>query len=296
MAIFYTDSASFSDVSVTGSIFVSGTLSFAENSGGLTGSLLGTSSWAEQASTASYVEFSNVVNKPTLVSSSQQINTGSFSGSITTASYALVADAVNPLTTLTASNIQFTSITDTTTTNKVLVLDTATNQVFTTASVGGGGGRGTGFPFTGTATITGSLIVSSSGIQVIGSGMTGSVHSGSLMDITEVTLATSGTIAANGSTTVTLDLNAHNFFSVSGSAAGTVTWVVSNSPVTGRAQTFVLEYINGGTKTNSWFTNTRWPAGSAPVLTTGLNPDFLAFTTDDAGANWRGVLLQRGSA
>lgn len=337
MAIFYTDSASFSDVSVSGDIIVSGTLSFTENSGGLTGSLLGTATTASYvefdnvvnkpslvsssqqintgsfsgsittasfATTASYVEFDNVANKPTLVSSSLQINTGSFSGSITTASYAVVANTVNALTTLTASNIQLNGLTDTTATNKVLVLDTSTNQIFTTASVGGGGGSGNGFPYDGTVTpaiITGSLIVSGSqlitgSLQVVGAGITGSVYSGSLMDISEVTLATSGTIAAIGTTTVTLDLNAHNFFSVSASAAGTVTWVISNPPGVGRAQTFVLEYTNGGIKTNNWFTGTRWPAGSAPVLTTGTAPDLLGFVTDDQGTNWRGVLLQRGSA
>lgn len=53
-------------------------------SAGITGSLFGTASWANNASTAntaSYVDYTNVVNKPTLVSSSAQINTGSFSGS-----------------------------------------------------------------------------------------------------------------------------------------------------------------------------------------------------------------------
>jgi hypothetical protein len=64
---------------------------------------------------------------------------------------------------LTASNIQLNSLTDTTAANKVLVLDTATNKIFTTASVGtGGGGSGTGFPFSGSGVITGSLLISSS--------------------------------------------------------------------------------------------------------------------------------------
>jgi len=47
--------------------------------------------------------------------------------------------------------------------SNVVLIDTATGQLYTTASSalggGGGGGTGNGFPFTGTAQITGSLIV-----------------------------------------------------------------------------------------------------------------------------------------
>ena len=111
-----------------------------------------------------------------------------------------------------------------------------------------------------------------------------------------VEMAVSGAITASGTVSLTLDLNGSNFFRVSGSAAGTVTWAITNPPPAGKAQTFIIEYTNGGTKTNSWFTNTRWPAGSAPTLSATANPDLLSFTSDDAGANWRGVLLQRGSA
>jgi hypothetical protein len=119
--------------------------------------------------------------------------------------------------------------------------------------------------------------------------------SGSLTT-TALIMAVSGTISASGTTSVNLDLNVANYFSVSASAAGTVTWTITNTPPANRAQSFVIEYTNGGIKTNSWFTNTRWPAATAPILSTGTAPDLLGFTTDDAGANWRGVLLQRGSA
>jgi hypothetical protein len=69
---------------------------------------------------------------------------------------------------LTASgSVIFNGITDTTTTNKVLVLETSTGRVFTTSSVGGGG-SGTGFPFSGSAVITGSLIISGSSPDNVG--------------------------------------------------------------------------------------------------------------------------------
>ena len=55
--------------------------------------------------------------------------------------------------------------------SNVVLIDTASGQLYTTASSalgGGGGGTGNGFPFTGTAQITGSLIVTSN-VQINGS-------------------------------------------------------------------------------------------------------------------------------
>ncbi len=366
---------------------------------------------------------------------------------------AIAGQTITP-TTINTTNITtngavtFSALTDTTAANKVLVLNTVTNQLFTTASIGaGGGGSGTGFPYTGSAILSGSLIagavedvtvldvinpetifVSASNINAIhadanidsyvqlnisnnsataaassdivatadngtetaefidmginssgysatsvvggpndgylyitssvgelhvgnastgvnsnvrifaggsnsdantrifvsGSGrvgigvssslgaqlqvqgnisassFTGSVlaptMSGSLDNIVSATSAVSGTIPANGTVTVNINLSNGNYFTVSGSAAGTVTWTVSNPAPVSQSETFIIEYINGGTKTNSWFTNTRWPAASAPTLTVGASPDILSFTTVDGGANWRGLLLQRASA
>jgi hypothetical protein len=356
------------------------------------------------------------------VSSSEQINTGSFTGSFTGTLITPILSA----SIFTGSHVQLTNVVDTVQTNKVLVLDTTTNKIFTTASVGGGGGTGTGFPYDGTVTpaiISGSLILSSSinspltvsgsvdnffelevvnfsagnnasadvvvssnnttdfgnyaafGINsttynaglvggasdgyiyltssvgeldighagtgananvrlfaggpnstattrvfisssgnvgigvsssltnkltvhgnVSASGYTGS-FTGPLTNIPEMSMAVSGAITASGTVGIELNLNTANYFSVSASGTGTVTWTVINPPPTGRAQTFIIEYTNGGIKTNNWFTNTRWPAGVAPSLTSAsANPDLLGFTTDDAGSNWRGVLLQRGSA
>ncbi len=129
-----------------------------------------------------------------------------------------------------------------------------------------------------------------------GVSLTASIGSGSLFNVLEMSMAVSGTIAARAGNTVTLNLNESNYFAVSASGTGTVTWVLSNPPASGRVQSFVIEYTNGGVVTNSWFTNTRWPGGTAPTLTSGVNPDVLGFTSDDAGSNWRGVLLQRSSS
>jgi hypothetical protein len=185
MAIFYTDSGSFNILEVSGSTILSGSLivSGTTNFGptGLTGSLFGTSSIAQ---TASFVEFTNIANRPALVSSSAftspsqgtvratingvqtDVDTGLQTGDSPQftnlfVSSTVTASIVSASTALTASNVQLNNVTDTTATNKVLVLNTATNQIFTTASVGSGG-SGNGFPFSGSAVITGSLLISQS--------------------------------------------------------------------------------------------------------------------------------------
>jgi hypothetical protein len=61
----------------------------------------------------------------------------------------------------TSGSVFFKGLTSAAQSNVVLI-DTASGQLYTTASSalgGGGGGTGNGFPFTGTAQITGSLIV-----------------------------------------------------------------------------------------------------------------------------------------
>lgn len=366
---------------------------------------------------------------------------------------------------ITGSHVQLVNVVDTTSTNKVLVLDTVTNKIFTTASVGGGGGSGNGFPYNGTVTpaiISGSLLISSSinspltvsgsvdsffelevvnasagnnasadivvspdnttdfgnyasfGINsttynaglvggasdaylyvtssvgeldighahtgansnirlftngpnstantrvfvsssgnvgigtttnlvnrltvsgnILATGITGSFtgsltgsvfgtasnaitasfvlgsglpsglvssstqintgsFTGNITNLTEMSLLVSGGITASGTIGLNLDLNGSNYFAITSSGTGTVTWTISNPAPLNRMQTFIIEYAGGGQKTNTWFTNTRWPAGTAPTLTSN-GVDLLSFTSDDSGANWRGVLLQRDS-
>jgi hypothetical protein len=94
------------------------------------------------------------------------------------------------------------------------------------------------------------------------------------------------TVAANN-----IDCSLGNFFTRT--ATGAISWTVSNVPATG-AYSFLLELTNGGTGTQTWMTNNRWPGGTAPTLTTS-GVDVLGFITDDGGVNWRGVLLMKDS-
>lgn len=84
-----------------------------------------------------------------------------------------------------------------------------------------------------------------------------------------------------------VDCSAGNYFTKT--ASGALSWTVSNVP-TSRAYSFVLELTNGGTGTQTWFTNTKWAGGVAPTLTTS-GVDYLAFVTDDSGSTWAGFVL-----
>jgi hypothetical protein len=89
-----------------------------------------------------------------------------------------------------------------------------------------------------------------------------------------------------------MDLAGGNRFFVK-TATGSLSWSFGNVPTSG-AILAVLELTNGGTGTQTWPTGTRWPSGAAPTLTTS-GVDVLAFLTDDAGSNWRGVVLMTDS-
>jgi hypothetical protein len=78
-------------------------------------------------------------------------------------------------------------------------------------------------------------------------------------------------------------------------AAGALTWTVTNVPASGVFASFILELTNGGAFTQTWMANTRWAGGTAPTLTAS-GRDILGFFTHDAGANWNGLLLGKGMA
>jgi hypothetical protein len=130
-------------------------------------------------------------------------------------------------------------------------------------------------------------------LQVQGN-ISASAFTGSINAVT-FTQTASGSVSRAGGQTVVLNLANHNFFVVTATGTGTLTWSVTNVALSGIVQSFMIELTNGGLVTNAWFTNTRWPGGVAPTLSTA-GVDLLGFITDDAGANWRGSLVQRASS
>jgi hypothetical protein len=71
--------------------------------------------------------------------------------------------------------------------------------------------------------------------------------------------------------------------------AGASTWVFTGVPVS-RDSSFVLQITNGGTYTTTWPASVKWPANTAPTLTSS-GVDLLIFSTANTGTTWRGSSL-----
>ena len=156
---------------ITGSLLVTNYIS-----GSFTGSLLGTASYSNNTLSSSYAltasNANNTVSSSYTLSSSYAL-TSSYSFNSNSASYA------------------------NTSSNSIYAI-TASYALFTSGS--GGGGSGTGFPFSGSAIITGSLLVSGSGI----------INTGSLF------VSGSGSINGNLNVTQTITINDTNISASSG--------------------------------------------------------------------------------
>ena len=102
------------------------------------------------------------------------------------------------------------------------------------------------------------------------------VYGGAAMNV--VTLAT---------TSNTVNVALANYFI--STPAGTSTWIFTGVPVS-RDSSFVLQLANGGSYTITWPSSVRWPANTAPTLSTN-GVDLLIFSTVNTGTTWRGSSL-----
>ena len=83
-----------------------------------------------------------------------------------------------------------------------------------------------------------------------------------------------------------INCNLGNYFTKT--VSGNSSFTFSNAPA-GKSFAFTLEVThNGGTIT--WPSTVKWPADTAPTLTTGKTHLFV-FVTDDGGSRWRGAAL-----
>ncbi len=85
-----------------------------------------------------------------------------------------------------------------------------------------------------------------------------------------------------------IDLNDGNYFTKT-ITTGTNTFTFSNPPASGTVGSFVLELTHTGGSAE-WPTSVKWPADTAPSLTSGKTHLFL-FVTDDGGSRYRGAAL-----
>lgn len=106
----------------------------------------------------------------------------------------------------------------------------------------------------------------------------------------ETKVATTGT---GSPLTQDIDLDLGNWFThdiSSNSPPLNTTFSVSNVPASGKTASFILEIINGGAVTVTWFSGVEWPAGTAPTLT-AAGRDVLGFYSFDGGSTWSGFVL-----
>ena len=109
--------------------------------------------------------------------------------------------------------------------------------------------------------------------------------------IANTTLDVYGGVAMNvvtlATTSNTVNVALANYFI--STPAGTSTWIFTGVPVS-RDSSFVLQLANGGSYTVTWPSSVRWPANTAPTLSTS-GVDILIFSTVNTGTTWRGSSL-----
>jgi hypothetical protein len=102
----------------------------------------------------------------------------------------------------------------------------------------------------------------------------------------------SGTVVAKGSISgaQSLDCSLGQFFTAT--HGGTVTYSFTNVPSNGFG--FTLKMTGGSAGAVTWPASVKWPAGSAPTLSSGV--DILGFLTFDGGTLWYGVYVNLAAA
>lgn len=95
------------------------------------------------------------------------------------------------------------------------------------------------------------------------------------------------TVSAIGNATGATAINLQNGNVFTATTTGATTWSFTNPAATGKLEGFVLILTNGGSQTQTWPTGTKWPAATAPTLTTS-GVDILVFETPDGGTTWYG--------
>ena len=100
--------------------------------------------------------------------------------------------------------------------------------------------------------------------------------------------AIQGNAIGNIATTATFSMAVGNYFTAT--ATADVDLEFTNAPPTGEFGGLVLELTNGGAYVVGYPNTVNWPAGTAPTLT-AAGVDLLAFTTDDSGTSWSGLVV-----
>ena len=85
-----------------------------------------------------------------------------------------------------------------------------------------------------------------------------------------------------------IDLSLGNLFTKSINSSTTLS--VLNCLSSGTSNSFILELVNAGAFTITWFSGIKWAEGIAPILTAS-GVDVLGFYSYDGGVTWKGLVL-----
>ena len=85
-----------------------------------------------------------------------------------------------------------------------------------------------------------------------------------------------------------IDLSLGNVFTKS--VNSDTTFSVLNFLSSGTSNSFILELVNAGAFTITWFSGIKWAEGIAPILTAS-GVDVLGFYSYDGGVTWKGLVL-----
>ena len=85
-----------------------------------------------------------------------------------------------------------------------------------------------------------------------------------------------------------IDLSLGNLFTKSINSSTTLS--VLNCLSSGTSNSFILELVNAGAFTITWFSGIKWADGLAPILTAS-GVDVLGFYSYDGGVTWKGLVL-----
>ena len=85
-----------------------------------------------------------------------------------------------------------------------------------------------------------------------------------------------------------IDLSLGNLFTKS--VNSDTTFSVLNCLSSGTSNSFILELVNAGSFTITWFSGVKWSDGIAPTLTAS-GVDVLGFYSYDGGVTWKGLVL-----
>ena len=133
-----------------------------------------------------------------------------------------------------------------------------------------------------------------SGIKTFSSNIVGNITGNASLNLPLTGGTMTGAITAIRETQISLgassaiDLSLGNLFTKSINSS--TKFSVLNCLSSGTSNSFILELVNAGAFTITWFSGIKWAEGIAPILTAS-GVDVLGFYSYDGGVTWKGLVL-----